>query len=70
MFPLLPFPSLDQSDLALEMDNCDENEPEICEKATTVNISSKGTVAVEYGSVTHTMFITTAMLYKRQTAYF
>lgn len=58
------------SNFVLELDNCNENEPEICEKAAPVNISSKGTVAVEYVSVTHTRFITIAMLYKRQTAYF
>lgn len=70
MSSFFPFPSLDQSNLVSEMDNCNENEPEICSKAAPVNISSKGTVAVEYVSVTHTIFITIAMLYKRQTAYF
>lgn len=42
----------------------------VVKRQSLVNISSKGTVAVEYVSVTHMILVNIAMLYKRHTAYF
>lgn len=47
------------------MDNCNENEFEICLKVVFVNIFLKGIVVVEYVLVIYIIFIIIVMFYKR-----